>query len=165
MPIIDGDVVRIPLTKGKIAIVDLIDADLGQFNWTARKGRNTWYAYRNSPRPNAHIKIRLHRVVAERAGLKIDGLEVDHRDTDGLNCRRENLRAATRAQNGHNSRRSSSNTSGFKGVSFDRRSGSYYAQICLNRKRSTVGGFKDPRAAADAYAEMAKRLHGEFARA
>ena len=65
----------------------------------------------------------LHRLVWSLSG-GIDTREVDHVDTDGLNCRRENLRAATRSQNTRNSRLRRDSTSGFKGV---RRDGNKWA--------------------------------------
>jgi len=102
--VIDGDIVRIQLTKGLVAIVDLVDADLALFNWCALKGRDTWYAARNKTVPERET-ILLHREVAKRAGQAIDGLEVDHKNGDGLDCRRDNLKPASRSQNAINTRR------------------------------------------------------------
>jgi AP2 domain/HNH endonuclease len=163
-PIVVGDVVNIPLTKGKIAIVDLVDADLGGFNWYAQRGKRTWYACRLRRKPQRGL-IWLHREIAVRHGLKIEGLDVDHRDGDGLNCRRLNLRAATDLETARNAKRRIDNTSGFKGVTFDRASGKWMAQIQLGEgHHRTIGRFPTAAEAGAAYAAAAKQIHGEFAR-
>jgi hypothetical protein len=152
--LVGGDVVRIPLTHGKMAIVDLIDGDLGTLNWYAKEGHGTWYAMRLATAPH---KIRLHRVIAERAGIDVASAEVDHRDGDGLNCRRLNLRAATHAQNAWN-------RGGVKGAYFHRGAGLWHARIKTNGIDHSIGyypSFDDARAA---YLAAAERLHGEFLR-
>lgn len=162
-PEVDGDIVRIFLTRGKVAIVDLIDAELGQFNWRAlhpSSTANVWYAAR---RPGV-CNIHLHRVVAQRAGLAIDGMEVDHRDGDGLNCRRSNLRSATRIQNCHNARLGRRNKSGVKGVFWDRRVGRWRAFVLTKKKRKWLGYFDALEEAATARANAELKHHGEFAR-
>lgn len=92
------------------------------------------------------------------------GFLVDHRDGNGLNNRWLNLRRATFSQNVCNSKLGRSNTSGFKGVSFDRKSGRWHAQIMLDRKQKHLGRFPTPELAHAAYCHAAERLHGDFAR-
>lgn len=160
-PRIFDDRVEIVLTRGKVAIVDPVDADLAQFNWTARKGKHTWYAERQMGTAPDRQRVHLHREVARR-DRAIDGLEVDHRDGDGLNCRRINLRPAPDGRNQHNSRTRKDNTSGYKGVSPFRNK--WAANIRLKGKRTFLGYFDTPEAGAAAYAAAAVRMHGDFAR-
>lgn len=90
---------------------------------------------------------------------------LDHRDTDTLNCRIENLRICTNAQNQYNSRRKSNNQSGFKGVAFCRGYRKpWRARIVVDKTPILLGRFNTPEEAAAAYAEGAARYAGAFAR-
>jgi hypothetical protein len=89
--------------------------------------------------------------------------ELDHINGDGCDNRIVNLRLATASENMRNRRRRSDNTSGFKGVSWSKRSGRWIAHIGINRKIIHLGLFDTKEAAAAAYAEAAARLHGKFA--
>lgn len=160
--VIVGDAVHIELTAGQVAVVDLVDADLARFNWCAHRNGEFWYAWRN--RQGSRGMIRMHRVIAERAGMAIAGLEVDRRDLDGLNNRRLNLRVATHAQNRQNTPLRSNNVSGCKGVHWDSARQKWHAIITANGKKKALGRFASIEEAADAYARAAKVLHGEFAR-
>jgi len=162
-PEIQGDIVRILLTRGMVAVLDLEDADLGRFNWHANGDPGKEYAARKERLHGlGQITIWLHREVALRAGYEIDGLDVDHRDGDRLNCRRSNLRPATRVQNVANSGARSSNKSGFKGVCWHKQHKRWYAQIMADGKNRFLGLFSDPAEAAAAYANAAGKYFGEF---
>jgi hypothetical protein len=89
---------------------------------------------------------------------------VDHKDTDKLNNRFSNLRPATKQQNAFNTGVSSKNNTGFKGVSYDRQRGKYYACIRVNGKSKSLGRFDSAEQAGQAYQQAAQRAHGEFAR-
>ncbi|QQK04793.1 HNH endonuclease [Burkholderia anthina] len=89
--------------------------------------------------------------------------EIDHRDNDGLNNRWANLRAATRKQNSKNRTMPSNNTSGYKGVNFDKKARKWVAQIGSDGKKIYLGRFEDPKEAHAAYCAAADKLHGEFA--
>ena len=88
--------------------------------------------------------------------------ELDHINLDGLDNRFSNLRVATRAQNQRNVGLSKRNTSGVKGVYFDKRDQKWVADIHAGR-RVRLGSFKTLEAAKLAYANAADRLHGKFA--
>ncbi|MDR3464182.1 MAG: HNH endonuclease signature motif containing protein [Beijerinckiaceae bacterium] len=88
---------------------------------------------------------------------------IDHRDTNRANNRWGNLREASSSQNGANSSRPSTNTSGVKGVY--RRGSRYIAQIASGGRRIYLGIFDDMESAAAAYAKAAQDEFAEFARA
>lgn len=156
--IIDGDVARVPLTRGLVATIDAEDAErIGRVNWSAIKDRNTHYARRFSTKNGTKSHVLLHRVIANAA----PGQFVDHIDGDGLNCRKSNLRIATRQQNAWNAR-PRNNASGFKGVRKLR--GRFDARITVNGEVLFLGCFDTAEQAAQAYAQASARLHGEFGR-
>ena len=93
-------------------VLDDADAELARWKW---KLNNKGYVVRNltirsKGQPTRYQAVILHRLVAKRAGLSIDGAEVDHEDRDKLNNRRSNLRVATRRQNCANTSLKSSYT-------------------------------------------------------
>ncbi len=154
---IDGDVAYVTLTKGYVAIIDAADVPLvdGK-NWCAVVGRRTVYASRKVAE---RIEL-LHRVIM----AALYGMVVEHLDGDGLDCRRENLRLATHAQNTYNQRLARNNTSGFKGVSWNNRAGRWRAEITAGGKTMNLGYFVYIDDARAAYADASKRYHGKFGR-
>jgi hypothetical protein len=96
--------------------------------------------------------------------LLIPGVSrIDHRNRDGLDNRRENLRPATQSQNMANSR-SRPGSSLFKGVSWIRRDRRWYASIMFNYRSISLGNYVSEIEAAKAYNAAAIRLFGEYAR-
>jgi hypothetical protein len=95
--------IEIPLTKGKVAIVDEIDADLAKYRWFYRFSTST-NGYAGSGRPGMH---HMHRVILERMlGRPLEKGEVcDHIDRNSINNSRSNLRVATHSENVRNSGR------------------------------------------------------------
>lgn len=143
----------IALGGGGHALVDAQDADLASMAWHLHEGRAVRYEKRRM--------VRMHRVIAERAGIVIPtGGEVDHRDRNPLNNRRSNLRGCTRGQNAMNAPARSA--SGFKGV-VRLATGKWMAQITAEGQHHYLGSFGTPEAAAGAYNVAARRLHGDFA--
>jgi hypothetical protein len=151
----------IPLSQGLFAIVDAADFEkLSAYKWSAKVQGDTAYAFRaNRARGDGPATIKMHRVVIGA----LPGQEVDHRDGNGLNNTRANLRIATHSQNGANDGPSRHNTSGYKGVSRDRQRGNWAAEIRFERRRYHLGRFDTVEEAARAYDAAARRLHGEFA--
>lgn len=102
----------------------------------------------------------LHRLVL---GLE-EGEIADHRNLNGLDNTRRNLRRATKSQNGMNRGKRKDNTSGFKGVYFCRSSNAWRAEIQAHKVRRKLGRFATPAQAALVYDRAAIRYHGKFAR-
>jgi len=86
----------------------------------------------------------------------------DHINGDKLDNRWCNLRNATRTQNSFNSGKRSSNTSGYKGVVLNKKSGRWHSKIKINKKWIWLGTFNSALEASDAYEKAAKAHHGEF---
>ena len=110
---------EIKLTQGKVALVDDEDFDfLNQWKWCAHKDGNNFYAVRvdySNGRANKKF-LSMHRVLL---GLTDPKIFPDHKDGDGLNNQRYNLRIATPSQNVINSKTSGKDkTSIYRGVSF-----------------------------------------------
>jgi hypothetical protein len=90
-------------------------------------------------------------------------VELDHKNVVPGDNSLDNLREATRSQNTCNRLMQSNNTSGFKGVSFDRQRRVFHAYIKLNGKRRYLGCRDTALAASFVYERAAIELHGEFA--
>lgn len=147
---------EIPLTQGKVTLVDDADFDdLAQFKWYARRDRATWYALRKTYQGKKQTTVLMHALIA--GGL------ADHRNGNGLDNRRENLRRCTRQQNAANTQVSARSRSGFKGVSFvvPRRKRQVTYQAAMRNKY--LGTFERVHDAARAYDRAAVEKYGEFA--
>jgi hypothetical protein len=162
---VEGNVAYVPLTKGYEAVIDVADVPLVEgVNWQARVMPKTVYAAYAKWMDGKKKSVYLHRVLMQASS----GMEVDHKDGNGLNNRRRgkagNLRFATKSQNQCNARMRSDNTSGFRGVYFDKRRGHWRMHVRIKGKSVVRGGFMNPESAAAAYAKASAELHGEFGR-
>jgi hypothetical protein len=148
---------EIPLTKNKIAIVDNdLYQYFSQWKWHARYTRGKWYACRVTK--DGQI-IRMHREVMQAP----EGVEVDHRDGDGLHNWRKNLRLCTHAQNMANQQKKENTASAYKGVTFANKGKSWRARIVVNDREVILGNFDTEKDAAIAYNHAALENFGEFA--
>lgn len=156
-----GDIAIIPLTRGFEAVVDAEDVPyLSQFPWRALTSEGHTYAVRTEKLGGKYCVIYMHRSLVHAD----KNVQVDHRDNDGLNNRKKNLRWATHSENGMNSVIPKNNTTGFKGVYKNRQTGGWFAAITFGGKKKYLGQHKTPEAAHAAYCAAAKELHGDFAR-
>ncbi len=154
----------IELTQGQVALVDDIDYEyLSQWKWQASiQSEGYWRATRKIHIDGKQYTVFMHQTVAEQMGF--DFKLIDHRDRDPLNNTRENLRAATKSQNGHNrSTQANNKTTLVKGVYLDKRRDTYYVQIKVGIKRFCHSGFKIIPEAAAAIQKLRQELVGEFA--
>lgn len=92
-------------------------------------------------------------------------IEVDHRNGDRFDNRLDNLRLASRSQQGANTKRPSDNTSGVKGVSFDSRRQKYRAYYDKDGRHVFLGYFLSLEQAAAVRAAAFEDAFGSFARA
>ncbi len=152
------EVREIELSFGKTAIVDSEDFErLKDYKWCVvmRKGE-PWYAKTVSPEGRL---ISMHRLIMNAPR----GMLVDHRDHNGLNNRKGNLRICTNAQNTHNRRPCKGGTSRHKGVHFDKQHKRFRAAIGHKSKRYNLGRFDNEDDAGRAYDKKARELFGQFA--
>lgn len=149
---------QIPLSRGKYALVSDADFErVNQYKWSLD---TNGYAVRkivvHRDGEKRQRKILLHRFILDAP----NGLDVDHINHDELDCRRANLRLATRSQNNANS----GPVRGlYKGVSFRQTQKRWHANIRINGQRLHLGSFADATDAARAYDRIAYLAWGEFA--
>lgn len=149
--------VEIPLTQGKIAVVDDLDAHLLSYSWYARKHRNTFYAVRElygNGKPIKKQLVYLHHCVA---GHPINRIQIDHVNGDGLDNQRENLRLVTNRENCSN-RHYHRNSGKLVGTTFDKKAGKWESKIWINGKKRWIGYFESAKKASDAYQEVLKSI-------
>jgi hypothetical protein len=158
---VKGNIAHVPLNRGYTAIIDAEDVPLVVgYNWTVRVHRDLRYAYRTERQGGKQRRIHMHRVIANTP----PNYFTDHRDGDGLNNRRCNLRTADICENRQNSPAHKTNTSGFKGVQKIKNRDRWLSTITARGINYYLGTFKTAEEAHAAYCEAAHRLHGEFAR-
>lgn len=152
----------IPLTKGKVALVD--DEDYERMilhKWHAHRSGSAYYARTNLRIENVWRTVYMHRLLL---GISDDpAIQADHRNHNTLDNRRLNLRIASRAQNQQNRRSLRVTASGFKGVYMTNKRKPFQARITVNGKRRSVGYFMTALEAARAYDAKAIELCGEYA--
>lgn len=152
---------EIPLTQGKVALVD--DEDYGwlnQWKWCAYKGGNSSYAVRGIKKNGKRTLSKMHREILGTP----KGMLTDHRNSNGLDNRRDNLRICNKFQNGMNRGKNDNNKSGYKGVCWHKASKKWRASIHINGKQIHLGLFNANKEAAIIYNEAAIKHFGEFGR-
>jgi hypothetical protein len=103
-------------------------------------------------------KIYLHRLITNPNANEV----VDHIDHNPLNNLKTNLRICTQQQNTHNSSTPITNTSGIKGVSWDKNMNKWFAYIGYNNKRISLGYYDDIKEAEKARKEANIKYYGEY---
>jgi hypothetical protein len=116
------------------------------------------YAYRQIQVDKKRSSILMHRLILNAT----NGQEVDHVNGDGLDNRRCNIRLCTPSQNQANRGKDKRNTSGRKGVTWNKCANKWQAQTSVNGKRKYIGIFSDVEKAHKAYNKFRISIFGEF---
>lgn len=156
---------EIQLSRGYKAIVDDEDYDrLSQWRWNISTCNGGVYPTRGEriegTKPQRRRVVRMHVEIMNPPA----GMLVDHINGDTLDNRRCNLRVCTKGQNQMNMRRNSRNTSGYRGVHWNKKNKKWTAIIRVANRKHYLGLFESVEAAATAYAEASRKYHGEFGR-
>ena len=147
----------ITLTDGKETLVDDEDFEfLNHWKWRNSNG----YAKRGSLKNGHFHTVNMHRVIMHTP----DGMETDHINGNRLDNRKENLRICSHSENAYNAPKKISNTSGYKGVYWDKFNNKWRASITVSNKTVRLGRFINIIDAVNSYDSAARRYFGEFAR-
>lgn len=161
--IFDRTTKTIPLTQGKVAIVDAEDYNfLNLWKWRAQKGGRTYYAVRQFRIPNSNIRIyvSMHREIMKAP----EGIIVDHINCDALDNRKSNMRLCIHSENLRSQRPHINKEVKYKGVSVHNNGKNpYAASIYVDGRQVYLGLYPTPEKAATIYDLAALKYFGEFA--
>lgn len=147
---------KIKITQGKYAIVDAEDYDrLATHKWQYKPGPNTGYARRSIYVDGVKKSVHMHSCILDCP----KGLFIDHINRNGLDNRKKNLRVVTRSQNQLNSNMRSYNTSGYRGVTFNKREDIWRAQIVISKKYICIGKSNDKMEAVKMYKDFISKTN------
>lgn len=148
----------IPLSQGRFAFVDDEDYEfLSRHTWHASRVRNSedlWYAATHIGKRG----IRMHQMILG----SIKGTVIHHEDHNGLNNQKSNLKRSTVRQNTAHQKKRKDNTSGFKGVIWDKKNKKWQVRVGEHKGRYTKR-FLKLEDAVEAYDREAIKLWGDFA--
>jgi len=148
---------EIPLKKGKVLLIDKDDYHkIENASSIIARGRYVSAIFLTE---GAIKMVAIQKLVMDTP----EGFVVDHKNRNGFDNRKENLRICTSAENSRNRIANKNNRFGYKGVA-EAFNGKYVAQIGFDGKKYYGGTFDTVIEAAKAYNEMAIKYHGEFAR-
>ncbi len=153
---------KIPLSQGEFALVDDGDYDdLIKYRWFLHKDERAKYAFRNARSEDAgkRIRILMHRQILGTP----QGTDTDHRNHNGIDNQRRNLRKCNKMQNQQNAKLRIDSKSGYKGVGQVSGSKTWQARIRNMGELIYLGTFPTAIKAAKAYDEAAINYFGEFA--
>jgi hypothetical protein len=155
--IVDGEICRMNIfdKSAKFKCQVLIDAEdlekVSAYKW--------YFDHSNRMVSNNEIGY-LSRFIMNVTDFK---MKVDHINQDRLDNRKENLRLCTNSENCRNRGKQTNNTSGYKGVYWNKKNEAWIAAIKLHGKFYHIGCFPNKKSAAKAYNKAALIYHGEFA--
>lgn len=152
--------------RGRVALVDTSDLEMvSVYRWRVwererhdRPSLEGPYAQADAYRDGRRVTIRMHNLIMAVP-------YIDHRNRNGLDNRRENLRTYKGGQNNANSPPLAASPHGFKGITRDRRNlrRPWRAHIHIDGRHHTLGYFATPEEAALAHDVAAVKTWGEFA--
>lgn len=139
------------------AMIDIEDVELiSKYKWSYHKG------YATTKDKKTRKEIGMHNLVM---GVQNNDIYVDHiihNETIGLDNRKENLRLVTPTQNIQNSKKSIRNTSGVKGVNWDKSRNKWRVRITINGCRIELGWFDDKEQAIKTRKDAEIKYYGEY---
>lgn len=152
---------RIKLTKGRYALVDDSDYDeLSNYKWCVIKNLNTFYATSHAYIDDKRTTIRMHRIIMNPP----EGMIIDHKNGDGLDNQKSNLRICTYSENSRNINSHKNSTSKYIGVSYSSSYGTWLSMIMVDGKNKSLGYFKTELEAAIIRNIAARKYYKEFAK-
>lgn len=144
---------EIRVGKSRVALVDDEDFErVSRHKWHSHDDGRTCYARMG----RRHGRMMMHAFILGSE----PGMVIDHKNRNGLDNRKGNLRFATEAQNTWNCG-TVRGQSKYKGVC--RRNDRWLARICISNRKVDLGSFSEEAEAARAYNLAACHLRGEFA--
>jgi hypothetical protein len=151
------NIAHLNIGRNHIAIVDLdMLSKLTPYKWhfhKAKKGRTAGYVYTRIDGK----EVKMHQFILG----KKEKLEIDHKNGNGLDNRKRNLRHCSHGVNVQNSKGRGS--SRFKGVSKHHENNKWQVRITYKKQLYFLGVFDDQYDAAREYDKKAKELYGENA--
>jgi hypothetical protein len=151
----------IPLTNNEFTIVDDENFDrFSKYKWHLDKRGRRLYAKRDIVIEEKRTTIYMHQEII----IVPNGLEIDHKNSNGLDNRKENLRICNRTQNNGNRRKRLNCSSKYKGVSWNNGKKKWQSAITVYGKTMYLGRFNDEIKAAEVYDDKAIEIFGEFSR-
>ena len=124
---------------------------------------NHGYYVINLMKDKKRIQKLVHQLVANKfVENKNNKPHIDHIDGDKLNNYVSNLRFATYQENQGNSKIPKNNTSGEKGVNFNKKYGKWEAYITVNKIKKNIGYYDTLAEASHERAKRANEVFGEF---
>jgi hypothetical protein len=148
-------------TKRYVFVDDEDYEAVSKHKWCVKQDKSTYYARTQVKNDDGTwIALLMHRLVV---GVTDPKIEVDHRNHRGFVNLKTNLRVCSHADNMRNQQKHSVNTSGFKGVSWNKHNKNWRARIKVNYKNIHLGCYTDKIDAAKAYNDAAIKYFGHFA--
>ena len=152
--------------NGRTTVIDTEDFDrVKDITWLVKsnraRGQDATYAYGGTwdKESKTWTSIALHRYIL---GVFDPNIQVDHRDFETTNNKKENLRVATFVENMRHRRAFSNNEVGIRGIRQDKRRGSFQARITVDGKQIYLGESFDIEEAKRLRAEAEERYFGQF---
>lgn len=129
---------EILLKEGISAIVDAQDYDrLSKYRWFMRQHGDRLYAYRIICANGKQREVKMHRQILGL--LKGNRLECHHINGNGIDNRRANLRALTKSEHMFIHGYRKNNTSGYRGIGWDKIAKKWRARVQLNGTSYSLG--------------------------
>lgn len=159
---------RLKLTKGYYTLLDDEDYFLIKSKYSEYKPIS-WCDKRNpvyiraslckyDKRERKTVFIQVPRLIMNAPKGKV----VDHINRDTLDNRKTNLRICGFSENIRNCKMRKNNTSGYRGVTYQKKSNRWNALIMVNRKSIYLGYYKTAKEASVAYQKFVKEKYGNY---